>query len=310
MTKMKSKKMNKSTFAIIIMALVMVAMIAFGGTYAYFTATADAKTETFKTAIISLNNVTSLTKADSYDNDIVPGQYLYGSYAATDTTTGDTVSANYQVMDLNPGTAANSDLTSVDVFVFAKLEVSAVIHGVNDGKAVKLVFNNKHANKGKSIMNIFSMPNSSSYAWTKMSTTASGAAGAAASGFEAYYFDLKDGEDLHDFCFKLRFDPYVQADRLQKDATGGTYTDTCNVGYLDPTKSDGTVVDLGATSLMGLTVTVSLEFAAIQQLGFVPESGTMTDADLKKAYDAAFAPVYNAEGNLNRPDAENPNPNT
>ena len=38
MTKMKSKKMTKSTFAVIIMAVAMVAMLAFGGTYAYFTA--------------------------------------------------------------------------------------------------------------------------------------------------------------------------------------------------------------------------------------------------------------------------------
>ncbi len=44
MTKMKSKKMTKSTFAIIIMGIAMVAMLAFGGTFAYFTAT-SAKIE-------------------------------------------------------------------------------------------------------------------------------------------------------------------------------------------------------------------------------------------------------------------------
>ena len=37
MTKLKSKKMSKSTFAVIIMAILMVAMLAFGGTYAWFT---------------------------------------------------------------------------------------------------------------------------------------------------------------------------------------------------------------------------------------------------------------------------------
>ena len=57
MTKNKSKKMTKSTFAIIIMAVVMVAMIAFGGTYAYFTATAEDFTSTgAHTALIQLES--------------------------------------------------------------------------------------------------------------------------------------------------------------------------------------------------------------------------------------------------------------
>ena len=62
MTKMKSKKMAKSTFAIIIMGIVMVAMLAFGGTFAYFTATADkASTEGIKTATVQLGAITGLT---------------------------------------------------------------------------------------------------------------------------------------------------------------------------------------------------------------------------------------------------------
>ena len=56
MTKMKSKKMTKSTFAIIIMAVVMVAMLAFGGTYAYFTAQAHSETDTVTTGKILLKN--------------------------------------------------------------------------------------------------------------------------------------------------------------------------------------------------------------------------------------------------------------
>jgi len=44
MTKLKSKKMSKSTFAVIMMAIVMVAMLAFGGTYAYFTAVGPSLT--------------------------------------------------------------------------------------------------------------------------------------------------------------------------------------------------------------------------------------------------------------------------
>ena len=54
MTKMKSKKMTKSTFAVIIMAIVLVALVAFGGTYAYFNATTTKKEAEFKTGHVYL----------------------------------------------------------------------------------------------------------------------------------------------------------------------------------------------------------------------------------------------------------------
>ena len=72
MTKLKSKKMTKSTFAVIIMAVVMVAMLAFGGTYAYFTATATGKSDTAQTGSVLLkNNVVTLV-----DTNVVPGMEL------------------------------------------------------------------------------------------------------------------------------------------------------------------------------------------------------------------------------------------
>lgn len=89
MTKTKKKKMSKSTFAIIIMAVVMVAMLAFGGTYAYFTATATKKTTgDFTTGSIKLEAndeatfVTGLT-------DVVPGDALTtGPLTLTTTSKG------------------------------------------------------------------------------------------------------------------------------------------------------------------------------------------------------------------------------
>ena len=51
---MKSKKMTKSTFAIIIMAIAMVAMLAFGGTYAYFTASSAAAGSNVTTGVVSV----------------------------------------------------------------------------------------------------------------------------------------------------------------------------------------------------------------------------------------------------------------
>ena len=85
MTKMKSKKMTKSTFAIIIMAVAMVAMLAFGGTYAYFTATAYSHSSEVKTGVIHL--VTGEAIEISVNN-AVTGTEVFGevSYDLTDTT--------------------------------------------------------------------------------------------------------------------------------------------------------------------------------------------------------------------------------
>ncbi|MBQ9795579.1 MAG: hypothetical protein IJW36_01275 [Clostridia bacterium] len=80
MTKMKSRKMTKSTFAIIIMAIAMIAMLAFGGTYAYFTATATEKEFTgLKTGLIKLE----VGDIQITTNNFVPGDYLVGSAQTT-----------------------------------------------------------------------------------------------------------------------------------------------------------------------------------------------------------------------------------
>ncbi len=87
MTKTKKKKMTKSTFAIIIMAVVMVAMLAFGGTYAYFTATAKEKTTTFTTGSVQLDaNEATFTASLT---DVVPGDSLTtGALTLETTSTG------------------------------------------------------------------------------------------------------------------------------------------------------------------------------------------------------------------------------
>lgn len=62
MTKMKSKKITRSTLAVIIMAIAMVALLAFGGTYAYFTAQVNTMgTTSFKTGKVSLKAKEALT---------------------------------------------------------------------------------------------------------------------------------------------------------------------------------------------------------------------------------------------------------
>ena len=71
---MKSKKMTKSTFAIIIMAVAMVAMLAFGGTYAYFTSTAAEKVATISTGKIEVSSAGIALDA-TYSN-ILPGDTI------------------------------------------------------------------------------------------------------------------------------------------------------------------------------------------------------------------------------------------
>ncbi len=84
MTKLKSKKMTKSTLALIIMAVAMVAMLAFGGTYAYFTATATDITTSATTGTIHLTRGDVVTKTNA---KVVKGETVLGAvtYNVADT---------------------------------------------------------------------------------------------------------------------------------------------------------------------------------------------------------------------------------
>ena len=114
MTKTK-KKMSKSTFAIIIMAVAMVAMLAFGGTFAYFTATATDATgsATVGTVEISTAGSTTIATASTY---AVPGSTIYNnqSVSLTNTSTVDiyvfaTLSAQIDGQDLFVRTGEDPD---------------------------------------------------------------------------------------------------------------------------------------------------------------------------------------------------------
>ena len=68
--------MSKSTFAIIIMAVAMVAMLAFGGTFAYFTATASQASGSVTTGTVQLG---ANTMATLVADNVVSGQQLFGA---------------------------------------------------------------------------------------------------------------------------------------------------------------------------------------------------------------------------------------
>ena len=87
MTKTKSKKMTKSTFAIIIMAVVMVAMLAFGGTYAYFTATATKKTGEVTTGHVKLS--ADGATFTGIQTNVLPGDALFSDDATLTIDTTD-----------------------------------------------------------------------------------------------------------------------------------------------------------------------------------------------------------------------------
>ena len=87
MTKMKSKKMTKSTFAIIIMGIVMVAMLAFGGTFAYFTATNSSKNASFTTGTVKLgaNTVATVEGLAVSGKSVLDGAVTVASASNVDT---------------------------------------------------------------------------------------------------------------------------------------------------------------------------------------------------------------------------------
>ena len=70
--------MSKSTFAVIIMAIAMIALLAFGGTYAYFTASsnaqADTTTQTGKIALTATGDIFTATLTEK----VLPGERLFG----------------------------------------------------------------------------------------------------------------------------------------------------------------------------------------------------------------------------------------
>ncbi len=86
MTKTKKRKMSKSTFAIIIMAVVMVAMLAFGGSYAYFTATATKSSGDITTGYVRLTSAATFVQTATH---VVPGTSIIdGAVTVTPTQDG------------------------------------------------------------------------------------------------------------------------------------------------------------------------------------------------------------------------------
>ena len=104
--------MTKSTFAIIIMGIIMVAMLAFGGTFAYFTATTASQSMDVTTGkVVLTSNLAGDGSVTFYSEDeaIVPGQPLVD------------------------GVVTFTNASTVDTYVAVKFTLTAT----RDGKAVE-----------------------------------------------------------------------------------------------------------------------------------------------------------------------------
>jgi len=124
MTKLKAKKMSKSTFAVIIMAIVMVAMLAFGGTYAYFTDTQSVGSQAFTTGKIDLTagSVTQLQAAK-----LMPGDTLTttGSVSLSDDSDDAYVGLIYtESLGTNTGNKLVASITGGENKAWTKAEVT------------------------------------------------------------------------------------------------------------------------------------------------------------------------------------------
>ena len=146
MTKAK-KKMTKSTFVIIIMAVAMVAMLAFGGTFAYFTATANTKSGSTQTGVITLS--TDNTTITISKQNILPHEALLTTQDAKDITydTADATRAQVAFFtftveikkDNTPVEGASLIITTPNTGAFENAVVMTTGEGIENSDTAKTV---------------------------------------------------------------------------------------------------------------------------------------------------------------------------
>lgn len=273
MTKLKSKKMSKSTFAIIIMAIAMVAMLAFGGTYAYFTANAlGFATGDVKTGIVEITSVRS-GETIAASAKVVSGSYVLGDAADGENTN------NYKV-----------DLTSksnVDTYVFATFTASV------DGDELFINAGTDEEPNYITLLDVTGLPTGGTNGSTW--TLVTGQTG-------VYYLnvaavteqEVATGKILPAFECKVQIREALKANRTQvegDDPNNGDETVTSYVTYshnvYTRTGTDGnyTYTEYG-DDIMDQEVVVTLTFKSIQQEGFVETGEGPT---LKTAVENAYA---------------------
>ena len=133
MTKMKSKKMTKSTFAIIIMGIVMVAMLAFGGTFAYFTAKSNSETSSkLTTGYVHLTSNGAITSINV--ENVMPTQTILEADAAKLTVTTSETTGNYVAIKFTiTATDKNGTAISAEDLASAGLSADSIVATTGEG---------------------------------------------------------------------------------------------------------------------------------------------------------------------------------
>ena len=122
MTKAK-KKMTKSTFVIIIMAVAMVAMLAFGGTFAYFTATATDRSGSAKTGYVKLSSNDAFAKI--VKENIMPGDTILAANEMTLTVDTTDDEGNYVAVKFVITAVKSDGTTSIPTATLTSYGVTA-----------------------------------------------------------------------------------------------------------------------------------------------------------------------------------------
>ena len=206
------------------MAIAMVALLAFGGTYAYFTATAQSQGVTgitTATVAISTGAANSQTASAAAKTNALPGEKVFNDVAITVTNT-----------------------STVDVYVFATVTTG----GSAKGLVVKA--GSKDAAPIVSVDYAKALENG----WEKYADG-------------VYYFktsSTKALEATNQFAFSATFNKDVQSKNVHN---GTAFAETTNV-YLATDANYET-----CQSVMGVTFSVDVTFAAIQVLDYEDSVG-------------------------------------
>ena len=218
-----------------IMGIAMVAMLAFGGTFAYFTATANGTTVGLQTGTLVLRTkaaeITSMSE-NIEGTKIVPGHYIYGS------KNGESVT--YKNITLV------EEGSTVDHYIFVKFTVTAV--GSNyktghesDGEVRVITGEGPDAYERAVRITVDVKAGATDNEWHELSDG-------------VYYMKVTGSEKLatdKTFSFVAWFNEKVQSDNEQTNDTTSVEKNNTNI-----------------TSIMGVTINVNFAATSIQAEGY------------------------------------------
>lgn len=126
----KINKLGKSTFVIAILSFLLVAVLAFGGTYAYFSDAANAATTAVEMGTLRFTGNATATTTITAETKAVPNQVVLSAVGATvDSTISYFARVKVTVSEITLADAANHTSCSCADKEFDLLETSALDSG-------------------------------------------------------------------------------------------------------------------------------------------------------------------------------------